>query len=60
MIESRWEKFGVSYNANSGDKKLKKQLKNMYQEIYLYYGVSEEDIKNRSERYSSLVMALSM
>lgn len=60
MIESRWEKFGVSYNANSGDKKLKKQLKKMYQEIYLYYGVSQEDIKNRSERYSSLVMALSM
>lgn len=56
MIEYKWEQFGVSY---SGDKKLRKQMKRIYRDICLYYGVSEEDIKVRSERYSSLVSALS-
>jgi len=27
--------------------------------LYLYYGVSEDDIKKRTERYSSLEAALS-
>lgn len=49
--------FGVSY---SGNKRVMKQLKKIAQDLYLYYGVTEEDIKNKSERYSSLLAILSM
>ncbi len=49
--------FGVSY---SGNKRVMKQLKKIAQDLYLYYGVTEEDIKNKSERYSSLLAILSV
>ena len=48
--------FGVSY---SGNKRVMKHLKKIAQDLYLYYGVTEEDIKNKSERYSSLLAILS-
>ena len=49
--------FGVSY---SGNKRVMKQLKKIAQDLYLYYGVTEEDIKNKSERYSSMLAILSV
>lgn len=60
MAESRWAQFGVSYSVYSKDKGLKKQIRKIYQDIYLYYGVGKEDIRNQSKRYSSLVAALCM
>lgn len=56
VADHRWDIFGVSYN---GDKKMMKKLKNIAQDIYCFYGVSKEDIENKTERYEALVCALS-
>ena len=42
----------------SGDKKTMKEMKKLFREIYLYYGVTSEDIKNETERYKSLLATL--
>lgn len=55
-IDYRWEVFGVSY---SGSKKEMKQFKEIARDLYLYYGVSEEDIRNKTDRYHSLLATLS-
>ncbi len=55
-IDYRWDIFGISY---SGDKKSMKALKEIVKDLYLYYGVSDEDIKNETKRYSSLITMLS-
>lgn len=54
-VETIWQVLDVSY---SGDKKTMKWLKKLFKEIYLYYGVSDEDIKNETERYKSLLLIL--
>lgn len=51
-VEKNWGVFSSSY---SGEKKKMKKLEAKIKEIYLYYGVSEEDIRERSERYGELV-----
>lgn len=55
-IEKNWNEFGIS---SSGDKKNMKKLKAIAKDIYLYYGVTGEDIDNRTSRYSVLVTMLS-
>ncbi len=55
-IDYIWDIFGVSY---SGSKKVMKRLKRIAQDLYIYYGVTEEDIRNKSKRYSSLLTILS-
>ena len=55
-IDYRWKIFGISY---SGSKKEMKQFKEIARDLYLYYGVSEEDIQNKTERYQSLLATLS-
>lgn len=55
-IEYNWNILGISY---SGKRKLMKQFKKISKDLYRYYGVSEDDIKRKTERYSSLIMALS-
>lgn len=55
-IDFIWNVFSVSY---SGNKQTIKQVKKIAQDLYIYYGVSEDDIREKSERYSSLLMALS-
>lgn len=54
-VEKNWNVLSGSY---SGKKKHMKKLAKINQDIYLYYGVTEEDIKNKSERYSLLVTVL--
>jgi len=54
-IETVWKSLEVSW---SGSKKSRKQLSRISGSIYWYYGVSEEDIKEETERYASLVTAL--
>lgn len=56
-IETIWKIFGGSY---SGSKKGMKQLHRISRDIYLYYGVTEEDIRDKSDRYSILVTELCM
>ena len=55
-VDYLWEIFGLSY---SGSKKEMKKFKKAAQDLYLYYGVTKEDIETKSERYSSLVTTLS-
>lgn len=56
-IDYRWEILGISY---SGSKKSMKQMKKLAKDLYLYYGVSEEDIRQKSERYHALLATLSI
>ena len=56
-IDYHWNIFGISY---SGSKKSMNQMKAIARDLYLYYGVSEEDIQQKSERYHSLLAILSM
>ena len=54
-VDYTWNIFGISY---SGNKSVIKRFKKIARDLYCYYGVSEEDIKNRTKRYSSLVTEL--
>lgn len=56
-LDYRWNIFGISY---SGDKKKGKYFKRIVQDLYMYYGVTEEDMKNKTERYLVLKSVLSM
>lgn len=55
-IDYHWNIFGISY---SGSKKTMKRMKEIARDLALYYGVSEEDIRQKSERYHSLLAILS-
>ena len=55
-IDYIWNIFGISY---SGNKKVMKQFEKISKDLYIFYGVSEDDIKKKTERYLSLVTALS-
>lgn len=54
-VETVWQVIDGSF---SGDKKTMKEMKKLFREIYLYYGVTAEDIKNETERYKSFLAAL--
>lgn len=54
-VETVWQMIDGSC---IGDKKSMKQLKKLFKKIYLYYGVTAEDIKNETERYKSLLGVL--
>ena len=56
-IDREKELFGVSF---SGNKKAMKDFRKIAVDLYLYYGVSEKDIIEKSERYLSLLTVLSM
>ena len=55
-IDYTWNIFGMSY---SGNKAVMKNFKKIARDLYGYYGATEEDIRNKTERYSSLVTSLS-
>ena len=55
-IDYTWNIFGMSY---SGNKAVMKKFKKIARDLCSYYGVSEEDIRNKTKRYSSLVTSLS-
>ena len=54
-IEKHWGLLGCSF---SGKEEEMPKLKEISKDIMLYYGVTEEDIKTKSERFSSLVLEL--
>lgn len=54
-VETVWQMLDGSC---SGDKKAMKQLRKLLKKIYLYYGVTTEDIKNETERYTCLLSIL--
>lgn len=55
-IDYIWKDFGISY---SGNKKDMKRFKKIAKDLYLYYGVEEQDIRNKTERYKALSVVLS-
>lgn len=48
--------FGISF---SGSKKTTKVFQKISKDLYSYYGVSEKDIEEKTERYLSLLCVLS-
>ena len=55
-IDYIWNIFAISY---SGNKKVMKQFQKISKDLYIFYAVSEDDIKKKTERYLSLVTVLS-
>ena len=55
-IDFKWNFLNYSY---SGNKKEMKKLAEIAKDIDLYYGVTEEDIRNQTKRYKELVGMLS-
>ena len=55
-IDDTRETFGVSF---AGSKKEMKQAMTIARDLYLYNGVSEKDIQERTERYYALLGVLS-
>lgn len=49
-IDYIWNVFQISYSGN---------FRKIAKDLYLYYGVSEDDIREKTERYSSLLAVLS-
>ena len=56
ILDFQWDIFAVSYG---GARKQMRKLRRIAQDLYSYYGVTEEDIRNQTERYSALVCAWS-
>lgn len=54
-IELNWNVLQCSF---SGQKEDMVRLRNIGKDVYLYYGVSEEDIRDKTERYLELVTVL--
>lgn len=54
-IEKRFHYIG---GGVSGNKKELKKFQRIYKDVYRYYGVTSEDIKNKSKRYEQVVRAL--
>ncbi|MGN0350911.1 MAG: hypothetical protein ACI4ES_04595 [Roseburia sp.] len=54
------KKYGYIGGGASGNKKLVKKYNCIYKDVCRYYGVTEDDIKNKSERYKDLVRTLSL
>jgi len=55
-IDTMWDVCGSSC---SGSKKGVKKLQQISKDVYLYYGVTEEDIREKTKRYSVLLTMLS-
>lgn len=54
-IEKRFDYIGA---GASGDKKVMKRFHRIYKDVYRYYGVTNQDIENKSKRYEQVVRAL--
>lgn len=55
LIEKR---FGYIGGGASGNKRVIKRFQRLDKEIHRYYGVTEEDIRTKSQRYKDVVRAL--
>ena len=54
-IEKRFSYIG---GGVSGNKKMVKKFQRIYKDVHKFYGVTREDIENKSKRYEQLVRAL--
>ena len=55
-IEKRFAYIG---GGVSGDKKVMRRFHRIFKDVHRYYGVTAEDIKNKSKRYEQVIRALS-
>lgn len=55
LIEKKYEHIG---GGAGGNKKVVRRFHKVFQEIYRYYGVSEEDIAKKSKRYEDYLRQL--
>lgn len=55
QLESRY-----SYIGGGASGKFISKFHKIYKDIYKYYGVSEDDIRNNTKRYQNLLRTLSM
>lgn len=56
IIEKKYAYIG---GGAGGNKKLIKKFKQIYKDVYRYYGVTKEDIERKSQRYKDMVRTLS-
>ena len=54
-VDYLWDILGISY---SGNKRAMRELKKMGRRLYVYYGVTKEDIRDETKRYSALLTGL--
>ena len=54
-IEKRFAYIG---GGVSGDKKVMRRFHRIFKDVHRYYGVTAEDIKNKSKRYEQVIRAL--
>ena len=55
VIEKRFAYIG---GGAIGNKKVQKRFQHIYKDVYRYYGVTQEDIRLKSERYKDVVRGL--
>ena len=56
IVEKRFACIG---GGVSGDKKVMRRFHRIFKDVHRYYGVTAEDIKNKSQRYEQVIRALS-
>lgn len=56
-VEKRFAYIG---GGASGNKKIVKRFNRIFKDVYRYYGVTREDIENKSKRYEQVVRTLSL
>lgn len=57
QLESRFKYIGGGF---SGPKKSMRRYQKIYKDVHRYYGVTEEDIANKTKRYKELLTALAI
>lgn len=58
LIETKYEYIGGGFNGSGNIKR--RQYEKMYRDVYGYYGVSKEDIDNKTKRYEEVVRMLAI
>ena len=56
IVEKRFAYIG---GGVSGDKKLMRRFHRIFKDVHRYYGVTAEDIENKSKRYEQVIRVLS-
>lgn len=56
IVEKRFAYIG---GGVSGNKKQMRRFQRIFKDVHRYYGVTVEDIENKSKRYEQVIQALS-